>query len=168
MTAHRSAHCLPVAALTFSSAAFLGDNRGIPHRTISQITILFIKQKNRPPCVEQQRGDPFDPFQDERQAIPLSPFHALDPLAFEQGHFWGTMGRIPPLIISDKTCTTTTLWTSTMEFLFSSGHAFSSLASLPSSISVEMVSQMLQMISLSKAIFDSCFGLSLLFGRGDT
>ncbi len=25
----------------------------IPHRTISQITILFIKQKNRPPCVEQ-------------------------------------------------------------------------------------------------------------------
>ena len=25
----------------------------IPHRTISQITIVFIKQKNGPPCVEQ-------------------------------------------------------------------------------------------------------------------
>ncbi len=24
-----------------------------PHRTISQVTILFIKQKNRPPCMEQ-------------------------------------------------------------------------------------------------------------------
>ncbi len=30
------------------------SSSGIPHRTISQISILFIKQKNRPPCVEQQ------------------------------------------------------------------------------------------------------------------
>ena len=28
-------------------------NIAIPHRTIRQISIMFIKQKNRPPCVEQ-------------------------------------------------------------------------------------------------------------------
>ena len=29
------------------------NSTAIPHRTIGQITILFIKQKNRPSCVEQ-------------------------------------------------------------------------------------------------------------------
>ncbi len=47
------------AAQTHSVLIFKCDedaaqvNIAIPHRTISQITILFIKQKNRPRCVKQ-------------------------------------------------------------------------------------------------------------------
>ncbi len=44
----------------FSQTPLSPENRkwpfiAIPHRTIRQISILFIKQKNRPPCMEQLR-----------------------------------------------------------------------------------------------------------------
>ena len=56
-------HCLTLGSCATFAPIWMQGNHptkgndnisGIPHRTISHISILFIKQKNRPPCVEQQ------------------------------------------------------------------------------------------------------------------